>query len=116
MPPSRIPPLEAGRGLRSHRLERSQKSAYLSSVCSWVPVGGSAGALLRAAVGQALPPSPGAWPWATLALLVNLAGTALLSVRLTTILTQLVAPGCCCAHADRHRLLRGAHDILHLSG
>ena len=52
--------------------------------------GGSAGALLRAAVEQALPPSPGAWPWATL--IVNLAGTALLSW-LTTRLTELVAPG-----------------------
>jgi CrcB protein len=53
-------------------------------------VGGAGGALGRAGVEKALPPAPGAWPWATL--IVNLAGTALLAW-LTTRLTEVVAPG-----------------------
>jgi CrcB protein len=52
--------------------------------------GGAAGALLRAAVGRALPVRPGDWPWATFA--VNVAG-ALLLAWLTTRLAEMVAPG-----------------------
>jgi fluoride ion exporter CrcB/FEX len=51
--------------------------------------GGAAGALLRAAVGQALPVEPGAWPWATFS--VNVAG-ALILAWLTTRLTEVAAP------------------------
>ncbi len=39
--------------------------------------GGAVGTLARAGVAQALPVTPGAWPWATL--LVNLLGTAILA-------------------------------------
>jgi CrcB protein len=41
-----------------------------------VMLGGAAGTLARAGVAEALPVTPGHWPWATL--LVNLFGTALL--------------------------------------
>lgn len=51
--------------------------------------GGATGALARAAVAEALPRAPGAWPWATFA--VNLFGAALLAW-LTTRLTEMVAP------------------------
>src|SRR5215207_8089747 len=54
-----------------------------------VLAGGAAGALVRAVVGEALPPRPGEWPWATFA--VNLAGTTLLAW-LTTRLTEMTAP------------------------
>jgi CrcB protein len=47
------------------------------------------GAVLRAAVAEALPHGPGEWPWATFT--VNLAGAALLGW-LTTRLDELVAP------------------------
>jgi CrcB protein len=40
--------------------------------------GGTAGALARAGVAEALPHDPGHWPWATL--LVNIAGAALLGL------------------------------------
>jgi fluoride exporter len=43
-------------------------------------LGGAIGALGRWALAEALPTSPGAWPWATL--LVNLAGCFLLGVLL----------------------------------
>jgi CrcB protein len=51
--------------------------------------GGAMGALARAGVGQALPPRPGAWPWATFA--VNVAGAFVLAW-LTTRLSEMVAP------------------------
>jgi CrcB protein len=51
--------------------------------------GGAAGALARAAVAEALPHAPGAWPWATFS--VNLFG-ALLLAWLTTRLTEIAAP------------------------
>jgi CrcB protein len=51
--------------------------------------GGATGALARAAVAEALPHAPGAWPWATLS--VNLVG-ALLLAWLVTRLDELVAP------------------------
>lgn len=51
--------------------------------------GGATGALARAAVGKALPPAPGTWPWATFS--VNLFGTLLLAW-LTTRLAEMVAP------------------------
>jgi CrcB protein len=54
-----------------------------------VLVGGAAGALVRAAVGEAFPTRPGEWPWATLA--VNLVGAAFLAW-LTTRLTEMTAP------------------------
>jgi fluoride exporter len=52
-------------------------------------VGGAAGALLRAAVGRALPVTPGHWPWATFT--VNIAGAIVLAW-LTTRLAEMVAP------------------------
>jgi CrcB protein len=51
--------------------------------------GGAAGALVRAAMGRALPVRPGEWPWATFA--VNVAG-ALILAWLTTRLAEMVAP------------------------
>ena len=41
-----------------------------------VMLGGAAGTLARAGVAEALPVTPGVWPWATL--IVNLVGTAIL--------------------------------------
>jgi fluoride exporter len=41
-----------------------------------VMLGGAVGTLARAGVAEALPVTPGAWPWATL--IVNLVGTAIL--------------------------------------
>lgn len=54
-----------------------------------IVAGGAAGTLARAAVAEALPHSPGEWPWATFA--VNLAGTALLAWW-TTRLAEMIAP------------------------
>jgi CrcB protein len=54
-----------------------------------VLAGGAAGALVRGAVAEALPPETGHWPWATFS--VNLAGTLLLAW-ITTRLTEIVAP------------------------
>jgi fluoride exporter len=51
--------------------------------------GGATGALVRAAVAEALPTGRGEWPWATFA--VNVAG-ALFLAWLTTRLTEVVAP------------------------
>jgi fluoride exporter len=62
-------------------VERRQTIAIL--------VGGAAGALARAGVGEALPHAAGAWPWATFS--VNLLGTLLLAW-LTTRLTEVAAP------------------------
>jgi CrcB protein len=57
--------------------------------------GGVAGALSRAAVGEALTASPGAWPWATF--LVNVAGAGLLGWVLVRApkWRRLVATGFC---------------------
>jgi fluoride exporter len=52
-------------------------------------VGGATGALARAGVAEALPHTPGTWPWATFS--VNLIG-ALLLAWLVTRLDELVAP------------------------
>lgn len=65
----------------------SARGARLRDVS--ILVGGAAGALVRAWVGEALPPVSGAWPWATFS--VNLVG-ALLLAWLTTRLTEVVAP------------------------
>lgn len=46
-------------------------------------LGGAVGALLRAAVGEALPVGGPGWPWATF--LVNMTGTALLGYWLTAL-------------------------------
>jgi fluoride exporter len=51
--------------------------------------GGATGALARAGVAEALPHTPGTWPWATFS--VNLLG-ALLLAWLVTRLDELVAP------------------------
>jgi CrcB protein len=49
--------------------------------------GGAVGAVLRALVGDALPRSAGAWPWATL--LVNVAGAFLLGLLITRLQERL---------------------------
>lgn len=54
-----------------------------------IVVGGAAGALARAAVGEALPHTGGEWPWATFS--VNLLGALFLGW-LTTRLGEMVAP------------------------
>jgi CrcB protein len=46
-------------------------------------LGGALGALLRAGLAEAIPPTAGAWPWATF--LVNVAGAALLGYWFTTL-------------------------------
>jgi CrcB protein len=46
-------------------------------------VGGALGALLRAGLTEALPPTAGEWPWATF--LVNIVGAALLGYWFTTL-------------------------------
>jgi CrcB protein len=46
-------------------------------------LGGAVGALLRAVLVEAIPPTAGAWPWATF--LVNVAGAALLGYWFTTL-------------------------------
>lgn len=50
-------------------------------------VGGFAGAVARALVGEALPAQPGTWPWATL--LVNVAGAFLLGYFVTRLQERL---------------------------
>jgi fluoride exporter len=49
--------------------------------------GGSAGAVARAEVVQALPPTPGHWPWATF--LVNVAGAFMLGYFVTRLQERL---------------------------
>lgn len=51
--------------------------------------GGAVGAIARALVGEALPPEPGRWPWATFA--VNIVGAFLLGL-LVTRLQERVPP------------------------
>lgn len=51
--------------------------------------GGAVGAIARALVGEALPPEPGSWPWATFA--VNIVGAFLLGL-LVTRLQERVPP------------------------
>jgi fluoride exporter len=46
-------------------------------------LGGALGALLRAGLAEAVPPTAGAWPWATF--LVNVAGAALLGYWFTAL-------------------------------
>jgi CrcB protein len=46
-------------------------------------LGGALGALLRAGLAETIPPTAGAWPWATF--LVNVAGAALLGYWFTTL-------------------------------
>ncbi len=53
-------------------------------------LGGALGALTRWGVAEALPSSPGGWPWATLA--VNLAGCLLVGLLLATLLARSPAP------------------------
>ena len=49
-------------------------------------LGGALGALARWALAEALPHSPGSWPWATL--LVNLVGCLLIGVLLAVLLAR----------------------------
>jgi CrcB protein len=49
-------------------------------------LGGALGALARWAVSEALPSSPGAWPWSTL--VVNLVGCLLIGVLLAVLLAR----------------------------
>lgn len=51
-----------------------------------VAAGGALGALARWGVGQGLPHSPGAWPWATVT--VNLAGCLLIGLLLAVLPVQ----------------------------
>jgi CrcB protein len=74
-------------GLVRDRALRSLSVAHLRTLA--ILVGGTAGALGRAGVDEALPTSPGHWPWATL--IVNLVGTMFLAW-LTTALAERVAP------------------------
>ena len=53
-------------------------------------LGGALGALARWTVGEALPPSPGGWPWATL--LVNLTGCFLLGVLIAVLAARSPEP------------------------
>ncbi len=53
-------------------------------------LGGCAGALARAGVVEALPLTPGTWPWATL--LVNVAGALLLGALITWVHERRAAP------------------------
>jgi CrcB protein len=69
------------------RLRRRFTVAQLQTLS--ILAGGAVGALARAGVGRALPPRPGAWPWATFA--VNVAGAFVLAW-LTTRLSEMVAP------------------------
>ena len=52
-------------------------------------LGGALGALARWALGEALPHSPGAWPWATV--LVNLTGCLVLGVLTAALFARLPA-------------------------
>jgi CrcB protein len=52
----------------------------------WAAFGGALGAEARWAIGEALPHSPGSWPWATL--LVNLLGCLLIGVLLAVLLAR----------------------------
>jgi fluoride exporter len=52
----------------------------------YAALGGVLGALARWAVAEALPQTPGAWPWATFA--VNVAGCLLIGVLLAVLLTR----------------------------
>ena len=52
-----------------------------------IACGGAAGALARVALAQAIPPTPGSWPWATFA--VNIAGALLLGYLLTRLQERL---------------------------
>jgi CrcB protein len=49
--------------------------------------GGALGALARAGLAEAFPPTPGSWPWATFA--VNIAGVALLGYFVTRLQERL---------------------------
>jgi CrcB protein len=83
-----------------------------------VMVGGAAGTLARAGVAEALPVTPGAWPWATL--LVNLAGTLLLGwVVAADRWRPLVGTGFCGAlttfstfQVETFRLAEGGHEAV----
>jgi CrcB protein len=52
----------------------------------YAALGGVLGALARWAVAEALPPSPGAWPWATFG--VNVSGCLLIGVLLAVLLAR----------------------------
>lgn len=58
------------------------------SAWAWVFVGGMAGTGLRWAIEQAVPTSPGAWPWATF--IINITGAFVLGALLETL--ALVGP------------------------
>ncbi len=53
-------------------------------------IGGVAGALARAGVVEALPVTPGTWPWATF--LVNIAGALILGAVITWVHERRAAP------------------------
>lgn len=61
------------------RLDRRELAAVFA--------GGALGALVRAAIGEALPLHPGAWPWATFT--VNVAGAFLLGYFVTRLQERL---------------------------
>jgi CrcB protein len=83
-----------------------------------VMVGGAAGTLARAGVAEALPVTPGTWPWATL--VVNLVGTVLLGwVVAADRWRPLVGTGFCGAlttfstfQVETFRLAEGGHELL----
>ena len=52
----------------------------------WAALGGALGALARWALAEALPHSPGAWPWSTV--VVNLTGCLLIGVLLAVLLAR----------------------------
>jgi len=55
-------------------------------VYGYAALGGVLGALARWAVAEALPQTPGAWPWATFA--VNIAGCLLIGILLAVLLAR----------------------------
>lgn len=100
------------------RLDRAEMLA--------IALGGGAGALARAGLGEALPTPPGAWPWATFA--ANVAGALLLGWLITrlqerlppsTLRRPLLGTGLCGAlttfstmQVESVKLLEGGHAPL----
>jgi fluoride exporter len=78
-----------------------------------VAVGGAVGALLRAALLEAIPPEPGAWPWATFA--ANVAGAGMLGLvarRLGGAPYALLGPGLCGALTTFSTLQLELYELL----
>ena len=85
--PSPAPGGEAGR--RSAAAGQGHELHVARMQVLSILVGGAAGALARAGLGEALPHHGGSWPWATF--IVNLAGAYILAWA-TTRLAERVAP------------------------